>query len=432
MEKYDAIVIGGGLAGLTSAIELSRAGRSVLVLEKAGKTGGRASTLNKGGELFNMGGHALYIGGEAERWFGERGLKLSGSKPVTKGLAIWNGGLAPLPGDPMSLAASKLLSWSGKAKLLSVLLKMARANYEALSRTSLREWAEAEIGDPMVRHVFYALCRTATYTQDPDLLSAGPALRQACRSLKAGVKYLDGGWQTIVDQLREMAVRLGAEIRTGTSIREVEHEYGRVIGVRCADGETIRADAVVSTAPPAASFGMVKGAEETVLRRWKEEARPAVVASMDLALRKLPVQGRHFAMGLDTPVFFADHSRAARLSDNGSVIVHLTKYNGPGQSDGKSDEKLLEETMSLLHPEWEREIVAKRYMPNIAVAHDYPHLGRTADKVGPEVPEIRGLYVAGDWASHGEWLADAAVASGLRAAKAAARESRAISEKVGS
>jgi phytoene dehydrogenase-like protein len=142
-----------------------------------------------------------------------------------------------------------------------------------------------------------------------------------------------------------------------------------------------------------------------------------MAASLDLALNRLPVANRKFAIGLDQPVFFSDHSRAANLSDNGTIVVHVTKYNGTGQQDAKADEKILEQTMSLLHPGWEREVAARQFLPNIAVVHHYPHIGQTSREVGPEVPEIKGLYVAGDWASHGELLADAAAASAIRAAK---------------
>ncbi len=420
MAKYDAIIIGGGLAGLVTAIELAKAGRSALVLERSDKPGGRAITVKRGGALFNLGGHALYIGGEADRLFDRYGLRLEGDKPGTKGLAIWNGALSPLPGDPKSLLTSKLLGWPGKAKLLSTIMKISKADLAALSRVSLRQWAEEEIGDPMVRHIFYALCRTATYTQDPDRQCAGPALKQVRRSLKTGVRYLDGGWQTIVDRLRDKALAAGADIRAGKSVKEIMHADGEVQGVLCADGETILANAVVSTASPAATCAMAAGEGIETLRRWKDEARPAMAACLDLALRKLPVPGRHLAIGLDQPVFFTDHSRASRLSDDGSIVVHLIKYNGFDQREAKEDERLLERTMSLLHPGWEREVVERQYLPNMTVVHDYPHLGRTVADVGPEVPEIRGLFVAGDWAGHGELLADAAVASALRAAKLAA------------
>lgn len=417
MTKYDAVIIGGGLAGLISAIELAEAGKTVAVLEKSSKLGGRAMTISKNGALFNLGGHALYLGGEASQLFKRYGLKLTGSKPSTKGLAIWDKELSPLPGDPKSMLISKLLNWSGKAKLLSTIVKVTKANPENLRRISLREWAESEIADPMVRHIFYALSRTATYTQDPDNQLAGPVLKQVQRSLRSGVKYLDGGWQTIIDQLIDKAKRAGVAIHSSKSALEIVHDQGKVQGVLCSDGQLVSSSYVISTAPPAATYQMTKGAENTVLRRWKEEARPAVAASLDLALKRLPIGDRQFVIGLDQPVFFSDHSRAARLSDNGTIVVHLTKYNGAVQQDAKSDERLLESTMSLIHPGWENEVVSRQYLPNMTIVHDYPHLGRTVFEVGPEVSEIKGLCVAGDWASHGEMLADASAASAIRAAK---------------
>jgi len=418
MKTYDAAIIGGGLAGLIAAIELAEAGKSTVLLEKSGNSlGGRAATQNKDGVLFNLGGHALYADGDADRLFKRYGLALTGGRPPAKGLAIWNGKLAPLPGDLKGLLSSELLDWSSKTKLISLFAKLNRLNPGKVPRKSLREWAEAEIRDPMVRHLFYALCRTATYSQDPDSQLAGPALGMVKRSLKTGVKYLDGGWQTIVDRLRDKAVSAGAEIRIGRSVQEIVHAGGEVKGVICAGGEQVEARNVVSTASPSLTYGMVKGADDTVLRRWKDEARPSKAASLDLALRRLPSADRHFAIGLDQPVYFSNHSQVARLSDNGTIVIHLMKYNGAFRHDPEADEKLLEQTMSLLHPGWEQEVVARRFLPNMTVVHDYPHLGRSAFAVGPDVPEIKGLYVAGDWAGHGEMLADAVAASALRAAE---------------
>ena len=47
----------------------------------------------------------------------------------------------------------------------------------------------------------------------------------------------------------------------------------------------------------------------------------------------------------------------------------------------------------------------------IKVVYDFPHINRV-ETPGPNIPEMPGVYVAGDWAGHDEILADAAVASG--------------------
>ena len=47
--QYDVVVIGGGVAGLTCAIELHKQGRQVLVLEERSHVGGRIATENVDG-----------------------------------------------------------------------------------------------------------------------------------------------------------------------------------------------------------------------------------------------------------------------------------------------------------------------------------------------------------------------------------------------
>ncbi|WP_202916215.1 phytoene desaturase family protein [Paenibacillus mesophilus] len=415
MQTYDAAIIGGGISGLIAAIDLARANKSVIVLEKSNRLGGRGMTINKDGACFNLGGHALYRAGEAYSILQELGVKLEGGTPPADGYAIWQNRLWPLPGNPARLLSSRLLSWPGKVELGRFMLGLGKIDAAAMANISLRDWAERQIRDPMVRHIFYALCRTATYNKALDDQPVGPVIRQVQRSLKSGVLYVNGGWQTIVDQLRELAVRAGATIRSGKNVTEIMHN-GAVSGLRFSDGETIQVNRVISTLSPAETYRLVGDADPTSLRRWKDGARPVMAACLDLCLKRLPVADRHFAIGLDQPVFFTNHSRVAKLSDRDTLVMHLIKYNCSGDSDPKTDERLLEQTMNLLHPDWQKEVVAKQFLPNMTVVHDYMHLGQSELMPGPAVPEIRGLYIAGDWASHGEMLADAAAASARRAA----------------
>ncbi len=62
-EKYDAIVVGGGVSGLTAAAYLARAKLSVILLEKNEKCGGLVNTFVKDGFLFDGGVRALESAG---------------------------------------------------------------------------------------------------------------------------------------------------------------------------------------------------------------------------------------------------------------------------------------------------------------------------------------------------------------------------------
>jgi phytoene dehydrogenase-like protein len=77
----DLIVVGGGLAGLTAAALVARAGRSVVVLEQAGQLGGRAATHVHQGAHFNLGAHALYCRGRAFRLFTDLRVPFTGRFP---------------------------------------------------------------------------------------------------------------------------------------------------------------------------------------------------------------------------------------------------------------------------------------------------------------------------------------------------------------
>src|SRR6266536_2941556 len=74
LTQTDVVVVGGGMAGLTAACYLARAGVAVTLFEKAASLGGRAATSNHDGYLFNRGIHGLYSGGATEVVLQELGI----------------------------------------------------------------------------------------------------------------------------------------------------------------------------------------------------------------------------------------------------------------------------------------------------------------------------------------------------------------------
>jgi phytoene dehydrogenase-like protein len=413
MERYDVAIVGGGIAGLTAAVLASKAGKRVVVIEKQNRLGGRAMTNRKEGAYFNLGGHALYKG-DAYETFREFGCSLQGGEPSIDAFGIWNGKLGVLPTSVSSLLASPLLSWRGKLEFASWLMKFPKMDTRNYDGISLRDWIEGNIKDPMVRHVFYSLLRTASYGMAPDLQAAGPVLRGLASAMQ-GVIYLDEGWGALVRELQEKASREGASFLTGTNAASVLHELGAVTGVMLDDGSSISAEHVIVASSPAVAHKLVPQADATALRVWKEQSIEITSACLDVALRKLPMPNQQFVYGIDRPIFLTNQSRAARLSDDGAQVVCLIKYQGAG-SNPEKDLKELEETLDLVQPGWRGELVAKQYLPKITVCHDFLHV-RGRVHPGPNVPEIRGLYVAGEWASHGELLVDAATASAKRAVR---------------
>jgi oxygen-dependent protoporphyrinogen oxidase len=118
--RYEAIIIGAGIAGLVAAYQLAKAGRRVLLIEYRERVGGVIETIDADGFLLERGPNSLRGTHEFLDLVDELGLgdELVKANPRAPAYVVFQDELHPVPMSPGAAVTTKLLSFSGKMRLL--------------------------------------------------------------------------------------------------------------------------------------------------------------------------------------------------------------------------------------------------------------------------------------------------------------------------
>jgi phytoene dehydrogenase-like protein len=426
-QQIDVTIIGGGVAGLASAVFLARDGKRVRLFEQSHATGGRARTKQQDGFYLNIGPHALYRGGRGMEILRELGVEIRGRVPSVSGAYAVRGGVKhTFPAGLVSMLTTSLFGLSAKLEAARLLGSIAKLDANACPGESLREWVDSHISHTDVREFLMSVFRVSTYTNAPEQMSAGAAIEQLKMAFDKSVLYLDGGWQTIVDRLTEKAKQAGVSIETGAKVEMIERDQrGAVRGVRLADGRAFVTRNVIIASSPAVAAGLVEHGQQSSLARWADEATPVKAACLDVALEYLPKPKATFALGIDRPLYLSVHSATARLAPEGGAMIHVAKYLPPDHDDSPNAvERELEGLLDLVQPGWREAVVYRRFLPDMIVMNDTAMARRdgTKGRPGPQVGDVPGLFVVGDWVGSEGLLVDASLASARRAAELLAAE----------
>ncbi|MEU7069810.1 NAD(P)/FAD-dependent oxidoreductase [Streptomyces narbonensis] len=281
---YDAVIVGGGHNGLVAAAYLARAGRSVLVLERLGTTGGAAvSTRPFAGVDARLSRYSYLVSLLPEKITRELGLRFAVRKrSVSSYTPKGDSGLLVGGGPERTRASFAALTGSDREyeawqAFYGRTARAARRIFPTLTeplptRAALRErlddaetWrmlfedpigvtVERTFADDLVRGVVLtdALIGTFADAHDPSLLQNRCFLYHVIGGGTGDWDVPVGGMGALTDALADAARAAGADLRTGHEATRIETDGRRAaVTYRTADGEgTVEAGQVLVNASP--------------------------------------------------------------------------------------------------------------------------------------------------------------------------------------
>jgi phytoene dehydrogenase-like protein len=341
---YDAIVVGGGHNGLTSAAYLARSGARTLVLERRHKTGGAATTeapwpdapdfkvtrcsyvmslmpptiikdlhLERHGykiypmgpyyQAFPEGGSIKLYADDAQRNYDEVAKWSRKDAAAMPRWDAWLSGLADVLGPllltvppnlgsrrPADIAETLRLAWRHRGLDTRTIADVTRLMTMSIADL-LDDWFESA-------QVKGALAVNGVIGTWAGPCSPGTAYVMAHHSIGdigdghlGNWGFAEGGMGAVSAAIEAAAREFGAEVRVNAPVARVLIENGRAAGVVLGSGEEIRASVVVSTLHPRTTFLDQVGAENlpddfvSDITHWKTRSG---VVKINLALAELP------------------------------------------------------------------------------------------------------------------------------------------------
>lgn len=307
-DRRDAVVVGGGIAGLVAARGLAAAGRDVLLLEGSPRLGGKLRSEEVAGLTVDVGAEAM-LARRPEGVALAQELGVDVVHPTGAGSAVWSrGGLRAMPRSLMGvpfdldqLAASGVLSAEG----------VARASVETVSEVpddvSVGDLVADRLGDelvdrlvePLLGGVYAGHARSISAAAAvPQLLAMarrGGLLEQAAAvPLAAGPVFasLPGGMGRLPDLVRDGG---GFEARTSATVRALRRTpsgWALTVGPTTR-AETVEADTVVLATPAAPAARLLADALPAAADELAR-VEAASVAVVTLAFRATDVPDASF------------------------------------------------------------------------------------------------------------------------------------------
>ncbi|MBN1225079.1 MAG: NAD(P)/FAD-dependent oxidoreductase [Candidatus Aminicenantes bacterium] len=276
--KYDIIVIGAGIGGLTSATKLAKHGKKVLLLEKAPHIGGTSHIFFRHGYAFPMGPMSFGYPQNVQEFLTDLGIKkkidfqhshfqlicpsfdLIYSKsfeefredlktifPHEKRIDLFFSQFKKILGLVKDVSSWHPDYTIGKRKgeILKVGdddLQHKMDRIQSYSRMPCIEFLKNYFSDERIISLLGSMG-----THPPQMSLLNLALMWNIMSFK-GIWFPSCGIHEMTELMKDAFINYGGELRTGSPAKKILIENGSAKGIVCEDGQTHTAEWIVSNA----------------------------------------------------------------------------------------------------------------------------------------------------------------------------------------
>ncbi|WP_088363987.1 phytoene desaturase family protein [Bacillus cereus] len=394
---YDIAVIGGGISGLAVAALLSDKNKKVCVIEKS-VLGGRALAVEKKGFIFNYGAHAIY-GLDRSMWSKlQEDLQLDIEWRHYDPLRTFyykDDELLLMPSNIESFFTTELLSFKEKIQFLMLLSKIMLM--QEISDERIYEWVKKQNVSKVVEQTFLQLVSSNFFVNKPEdipMKSIVPFYKKIFTSTK-GVSYIQGGWNTIIEELKNKIIKNNGEILTKDSVKSAHTEKDKVVSICTKKDQQIRATQFIFAIPP----NELKRLLGDKLKFPEDIAKNQTnnVLFYDIGLSEKIETNYSYIKDWESKIFITDTSHYDRsvTPPNGQLISAVAYLSDMSTIDEK---KVLEEKICYMfdkfYPGWRDKLITERKSKSAVIQEISPISGVSIDIRNKKLSNV---FFVGEW-----------------------------------